>query len=461
MVMTSFVSRDMLPRRWLLYCSKFHILQVAQLCTGRAGACVVHLRTSWLAEPHLAYPGITESEYHLLLTHGWFAARCHCEHQQPQQNKKYKTTSTSTDPTSTANRNSTCLNCDVSRRTAPPGHLRVTGIVRTPRPVSDVCSHAARSVGDLSVSADSGRPVTASTSIDLIDLSSDPSEIYVNFNPGYKSMTPPDDVVKYTMPSPPVLESAPASLTSLRQAGSQQDVVPPRSLTAPNVRGLDELGDNGNDLWQPRSPRASWAGPQTYRDSPEFHVYDEVYIPRVPSPPPMRSSSLQNSPLSHPATRLRCRHQSSGLARPVSHIPVPSSSSDTSAGLERRSASFQAVCSSRGVPGSASPSPSPNPSPTTSYIKQSRRQSKDSPSPPKNYVEVWIPQIAHRQSASFAGLTPKEEQKHQSRLSQSCEQMEESRMAALKRSKRRCPTPPRVLSPTGSESLKCEIIADI
>ena len=448
-----------------------NFFQVAQLCTGRAGACVVHLRTSWLAEPHLAYPGITESEYHLLLTHGWFAARCHCEHPQQQQNKKYKTTSTSTDPTSTGNRNSTCLNCDVSRRTAPPGHLRVTGIVRSPRPVSDVCAaHSARSVGDLSLPPDSGRPVTASTSIDLIDLSSDPSEIYVNFNPGYKSMTPPDDVVKYTMPSPPVLESAPASLTSLRQAGAQhqaqqQDVVPPRSLTAPNVRGLEELGDN--DLWQPRSPRASWAGPQTYRDSPEFHVYDEVYIPRVPSPPPMRSSSLQNSPLSHPTTRLRSKNQMGGLSRPVSHIPVPSSSCESdrgggASGLERRSASFQAVCGRVvGPAGSASSSPSPSPSPTTGHAKPSRRQSKDSPSPPKNYVEVWIPQIAHRQSASFAGLTPKEEQRHQSRLSQSCEQLEESRMAALKRSKRRCPTPPRVLSPTGSESMKCEIIADI
>ena len=404
----------------------------------------------------MAYPGITESEYHLLLTHGWFAARCHCEHQQQQHNKKYKTTSTSTDPTSTANRNSTCLNCDVSRRTAPPGHLKVTGIVRTPRPVSDVCAHTIHSVGDLSLS-DSGGPVTASTSIDLIDLSSDLSEIYVNFNPGYKSMTPPEDVIKYTMPSPPVLESAPASLTSLRQVGAQPDIVPPRSLTAPNVRGLEDLGNN--DLWQPRSPRASWAGPQTHRDSPEFHVYDEVYIPRVPSPPPMRSTSLQNSPLSHPATRNRTKNSNSGFPRPVSHIPVPcSDASSSSHGLERRSASFQAMHHG-GTSGSGIPSP--NPSPTAGTVKYSRRQSKDSPSPPKNYVEVWIPQMAHRQSASFAGLTPKEEQKHANRLSQSCEQLEESRMAALKRSKRRCPTPPRVLSPTGSESMKCEIIADI
>lgn len=375
------------------------------------------------------------------------------------------------------------------------------------------------SVGDLSTHHHaldiSGRPVTASTSIDLIDLSSDPSEIYVNVNPGYKSMTPPDDVVRYVMPSPPVLESAPASLTSLRHAGTggggagagtpqQPDIVPPRSLTAPNVRGLEDTADSEGALWQPRSPRASWAGPQTssssshhyYRDSPEFHVYDEVYIPRMPSPPPPRSASLQNSPLSLPATRNSrvAKNLSSGLSRAVSHIPVPCSTESTAGGstkasasasassspssshgaLERRSGSFQAMHhggSGVGASGSASSgSPSSSPSPTSAAAgkqhhhhssSSSRRQSKESPSPSKNYVEVWIPQIAHRQSASFAGLTPKEEQKHQSRLSQSCEQLEDSQVAALKRSKRRCPTPPRVLSPTNSESLKCEIIADI
>ena len=33
------------------------LLQVDSLCTGRAGACVVHLKNSWLADPHLALPG--------------------------------------------------------------------------------------------------------------------------------------------------------------------------------------------------------------------------------------------------------------------------------------------------------------------------------------------------------------------------------------------------------------------
>ncbi len=487
------------------------------------------------------------------------------------------------------------------------------GGARGPRPVSEVCpaGHAApaaaaahstgdltqaqaryrggvgavaravHSVGDLTLPPPGGAgppegavggPVTASTSIDLIDLSSDPSELYVNFNPGYKCVTPTDDIVRYVMPAPPVADSAPASLSSLRHAGTSRDshgglprgggaIVPPRSSTAPNVRGLEDFTSAGacavaeDALWQPRSPRASWAGPAT-TDAADFHVYDEVYIPRVPSPPPVRSSSLQNSPLSNPSTRSRshqgflgrglggCSQSGSSLASSSSNESVPCpkhgnlcssvlfSEPGTSgiggpgmhAGFEqRRSASAQASyhCphhhpyhhvypgtlpspSSRGLPhpagglpspssrssSSMSPStattPSPSPSPTATlssrsstaslcskHAKKQAAQAKDpSPSAPRNYVdssrsyvesprsyadpprnyvdpprnyvdasrsyvdsprnyvdsprnyvdpsrnyvEVWIPQIAHRQSASFAGLTPKEEQKHRDRF---------------------------------------------
>ncbi len=84
--------------------------------------------------------------------------------------------------------------------------------------------------------------------------------------------------------------------------------------------------------------------------------------------------------------------------------------------------------------------------------------------------EVWIPQIAHRQSASFAGLPPDDDTIHEEegaasncheRLSQSCEQLSGAQARQVSsRIKRRCPTPPRVLSPS-LENVMCEVIADI
>ncbi len=333
-------------------------------------------------------------------------------------------------------RNSICFNCHVPQRNSPPGHLRITGVVRTRTGQSKCRSES--SVQDIGEAVGGSGPLTASTSIDLIDLSSEPSNsnLYANFNPGYKNTTPPDDItVQYPVISAPMLESAPTSLLSLHQPDN--DCTPPRSLTEPNVRRWEDLVES--ELWQPRSPRASWAGPTTCPESPEFNIYGEVNVPGSPGPSPLRCCS----PLTQINTRARVKG-SSGLHRPLSSIQFYKNEE----GLKKRSVSYHTMQCGH----------------SSSAI--SKTQKKNASSPRQNYAEVWIPQISHRQSASFAELTPDGELKtsdNEARLTQSCEQlgMSQAQIAAQKRSKRRCPTPPRVLSPESTEKLKCEVIADI
>ena len=311
------------------------------------------------------------------------------------------------------------------------------------------------------------RVVVASSSTDLIDLCDQEADQYANFNPCYKSTTPPEDVVPYpilTQPMP-LLESAPASMPSLQQYAEKPEILPPRSSTAPNVRGLDDLSEEG--LWQPRgrSPRASWAGPPTNQyTSPSqgpWPLYDEVYIPpRGASPePPIRSSSLPQSPQPHTHTSAKTKKTdktNGATSRSMSQIPrLEMFSQTTRGGLQQRSISQQTVNVSPGNGGNG------NHRASSPSIKVDRGTSTIS-----STADVWVPQVQPKQSASFAGLPLKEDQKTRgrSRLTQSCEQLQSTTQgrSTCKRTKRRCPTPPRVLSPNMQmESVKCEVIADI
>ena len=442
--------------------------------------------------------GCTESEYELIMAHGWYSAKCPCEptHQQ-QQPKTFKTTSTSTEPTS-SNRISACSHCDVPRRISPPGSRppvapRPAIITRAiaasgspprslPRPGVAMPAMGTSALNSNGNPSSCEGHLVASTSIDLIDLS-DVSDHYANFNPCYKSSTPPEEAPQYTLVHKNHSEGGVPSLQEYNASG-RPDVLPPRSSTAPNVCGLEDLFEK--ELWKPRSPRASWAGPSTTQQEEEFHIYDEVYVPRTPPvEPPPRTSSLQ------PAKPKR----TSSLRPPLQQ----SEQTTNNPRLQQRSASQHTV--HLGAHGNGAGSQQRSPSPLT------RPPEAGSPSGGANeggsspvttcggaiggaggvtggalgvsssgsspVTDVWVPQIKHKQSASFAGLTAEEDPQAQhprrSRLSQSCEQLPSvsqpqpqgtSTGRLNRRTKRRCPTPPRVLSPS-LENFKCELIADI
>ncbi len=463
------------------------------------------------------------------MTHGWFGAKCPCDPYQQQQTKHYKTISTSTQPT--PSNKIACSNCAVPRRTSPPANLsRFYGTSgkhnpgnRSPPPAYSVtcrplsngspppayrppstgtppgmkssgsfpspkngnsppCGVATVSTGVgtcVSIAIDGStvteamsRAIVPSASVDLIDLRSDDTDQYATFNPCYKSTTPPEDVVPYpilTQPMP-LLEGAPASMPSLQEFAPKPEILPPRSLTAPNVRGLDDLSESG--LWQPRgrSPRSSWAGPATSNSSTHYvsqqgpwPIYDEVYIPpRGVSPePPIRTASLPQAAQSHNQTKPKkgdiekgaCAAGATATSRSMSQIPrLEMLTQTTRIGLHQRSVSQQTVAGANAG---------------NSYALSPSIKVDCGTSTPTSGTEVWVPQIQHKQSQSFEGLTAKEEQKHNSRsrnrLTQSCEHLQAAQSRGgngPKRTKRRCPTPPRVLSPS-LESVKCEVIADI
>lgn len=494
------------------------MLQAAALCTGRAGACVVHLKTSWLGDPHLAHPGCTDTEYPFLQAHGWFTYKCPCDLLQQQQTKHYKTASTSTEPTPSCR--AVCANCDVPRRSTPPAHI---GFHRTASPVgavggvgysppgrnsasppksghaspraggsprSSIHSPSSKAVSPLHSNAHSppcsgtssprgsprfspGSPQVVSPPRSLsegpgisrlVSTASGPGGVmhlsnmtvvnvprgnmpynralvpsasadtitcrhhmaledpYVNLNPCYKSTTPPEDVLGYPIMTQPMsfVEFTPASLPSLPEATEKCEHAPPRSSTAPNVRGLDE-DLTESDLWQQRglSPRASWAGPETCTDDPlahcmstsaSWHIYDEVYIPaRTVSPePPERSSSLPQQPIYEPVLRAsRPRLDMFGQRIPQRSMSQQAVYNCTPAGYQLRGSTPAIRMDETDSPRGAYALPAPAWAPPSPV------------SPP--YAEVWVPQIQPKQSASFIN-TPSAKPS-QGRLSQSCEHL--------------------------------------
>lgn len=445
------------------------------------------------------------------MAHGWYGAKCPCEPtQQQQQHKTYKTTSTSTEPVP-SDRILTCSHCDVPRRVSPPG-CKPTGMCRplgatagsplrgTPRPGIAVPTGIAMGTNVLNNNNYGESQIVASTSIDLIDLS-DCGDHYANFNPCYKSVTPPEEAPP---PYPGVGEGhhaasgevGPRVIQDLAVGGVRRDggrcghpdLLPPRSSTAPDVHVLEDLFET--ELWQPRSPRASWAGPSTSNLREELHIYDEVYVSRTPPPivePPPRSSSLQPPKpkrVSSLKPSIEVQTTSSGSRGTQTLQLGAHGSSPTETRCSSPSSRMEALTLQPSLGGSASLPPGAIP----------------------GSLEVWVPQIQHKQSASFAGLSSSAEdatrpgsQARSSRLSQSCELLPSASSPVpgssspsfrpsstcsssssssqtqgsgqtqtggtaprqgTRRSKRRCPTPPRVLSPS-LENFKCELIADI
>ena len=422
--------------------------------------------------------GCTETEYVDLMRHGWFGPRCLCDIKVPAQRKQYRSASTSTQPSDSPN---ACSNCDVPRRVSPSRSSFLKPSPCSPHEGINVQVGAVARV-EADGAANAMGEFVAVTGMCMVREASGLTELegeqYCTINPCYKSSTPPEDVaVSYPLLLQPLslLDATPASLPSL-QFCRHPDVIPPRSSTAPNVRGLEEVTESMAQL-HTQSPRASWAGPcRSSCSSPgspanprrrhdpsagKWPIYDEVYIPHCPSPDlPVRSSSLlpvgQKPEVPAKPKRLECGSRSHiprmDGARPVCGSPR----------LQQRSVSQQAMhmgasslrCSSHKLHQCSTPSLHCCDSHPPGAVG-GMRACINSPSPVR---EVWIPQIQHQQSASFTGLPPAEEDTHhQHRLSQSCEQLSQQQS---RRSRRRVPTPPRVLSPS-MENITCQPVADI
>ena len=268
---------------------------------------------------------------------------------------------------------------------------------------------------------------------------------YVNLNPCYKSTTPTEEVLgPYPIMTQPMsmVEFAPASLPSLPEA-AEKESAPPRSSTAPNVRGLDEELTE-SDLWQQRglSPRASWSGPDTATEDPlaacmstsaSWHIYDEVYIPvRAKSPEvPERSSSLPQQPIYEPVLRKTTTRTSIPRfemfnqrvpQRSMSQQAVYAGSPQSNYHHFRGSA--PAIKTEDQVDGlMRNPSPVPD-----DHEYEVWTPGIGMPvSPP--YAEVWIPQVPNKLSTSFTAQQQKRPT-GQKRLSQSCEQLSSGVLSA-------------------------------
>lgn len=428
----------------------------------------------------MCFAGCTGEEYVDLLHYGWFGPQCLCDVQPNKNPKQYRTTSTSTQPSTLPN---ACTNCDVPRRISSPRNNCVKPSTSLPCDTSHGHVHGmvARLERDRASSDATGEFVAVSGPHGLYRScgTGSPnrmpmtfaSDQYCTMNPCYKSSTPPEDIaVAYPILLQPLslLEATPASMPSL-QDYARPDVIPPRSSTAPNVRGLEDITESLAHL-HTHSPRSSWAGPSHSTSSPgspgqvqrrrhdpcsgKWPIYDEVYIPHVTSPdPPARSSSLAS-----PQTRVK-RSELDLNVKSRSHIPRldslrPSASSPR---LQQRSVSQHTVHMGTSSLKAASQKGYQASTPSLYTTETAAATGGMMPHTPSPIREVWIPQIPPQQSASFTGqLLSGEEAKAGNRLSQSCEQLTQQ----SKRTKRRVPTPPRVLSPS-MEDITCKPIADI
>jgi len=254
-----------------------------------------------------------------------------CECLPSQHPKQYRTASTSTAPAKPPH---VCSQCSPAR----PAHLHTQcitssapDVVRTVTSRDTAADNAAFNASDefLGLMAcggvSSGRRVEDERT--QVTSASTMHSGYFTVNPSYSCITPPEDQTSSSSCYPLLLAprclleaTASTSTSSSQQSGVTQprelrdSNAPPRSSTAPNVHGLQEITDSLSAL-ETHSPRASWAGPgQTHKVSShvspsackgkqrtirqdaatgKLPIYDEVYTPRVASPaPPVRSSSL-------------------------------------------------------------------------------------------------------------------------------------------------------------------------
>ncbi len=290
-----------------------------------------------------------------------------------QKPKTFRTTSTSTEPTNTT-RGSVCYNCDVHaavRRLSPPddanlgsGGLRYskeslsTGAVarssstktdpaNSPNDKSDKSRKLSHALATRPLPPPPKPPnrclMVASTSIDLIDLSDSQAERratgnadrYSNFNPGYKSTTPPDDVsVTYPTPGVPVsvpvgtsfLDTPQKSLPILHEVVEGPQCVSVRARPGRACRSASQLELAHTEVWE---TRASWAGP-SLSPSPSPSPPIPPTVRNLPghtsSPPRSPRSSAESS--SSPSPRSP-RHFDDPLGTPPRSPKVKASSSGT------------------------------------------------------------------------------------------------------------------------------------
>jgi hypothetical protein len=282
----------------------------------------------------------------LLRTIGWFSARCPCEPLAPDHRlKSFRTTGTSTEPWGTPTRppQALCFNCDV---------------------------HAPQ-LARLKLQPQSTQLV-ASTSIDLIDLSS--ADANASFNPCYKSSTPPGDAPPLPAHSLEEIRAWPGS-PSPRHFWADASYSPRSATPTSPLIGVRHL-----------SNRSSWSAPSS-SDLPA-PIYWE---------------------LENPAEQgHKCRFVEE----------------EEEERRERKNRRRQ-----------------------LDKVRGSSRRSS-----PLLQSDVWVPRGAKEPET----LAPPAVH---NRRSLSCEQLPATN-DCLGRTKHRCPTPPRLLSPS-LDAVQCEVVADI
>ena len=524
-------------------------LQIGSLCTGRAGACVVHLRSSWRLEPHLVPstlpPGCTETEFHYLISHGWYTSKCPCERIPKQQGEKtYRTTSTSTEP-SHNQRSLTCVNCD-----HVPSAKRPASSSSSPSPSPSpsgssqhLVQHVYEEIGAVGGAASTQhcrRVLVTSTSIDFIDLNDD--DRYANVNPGYKSTTPPEDItVQYPALSQPFPfdPSMASCLPTVEELSEGPDVrVLPASSSTRSVGQVEEYIRSGGCRQASVSPRSSWSGPEAVHKSPppphahvksvsspcgfldspsrsrrspkscsttgsktnsprsSVHVDSNLATPprspktpqdikprtKIPTPPkPARGSwsaqSSKDDPKNHFYWELELPHKMTQMGLSKSTSTKSTSAGPTLAAKDTKDK--KKVRRSSGGdhhPSSSTPSPrleQQNNSPRlqqrsaslSSRLHNLMSCHKDASaltgSGDCSTSAIWVPR-PHTLTTGAKKLDVAGSKPRPGRRSQSCEHLAALQKGkdSSRRFKRRCPTPPRLLSPS-LENVACEGVTDI
>lgn len=319
-------------------------------------------------------PSYGHLELAYLVAHGWFTAKCPCQpFPQQQRTKTYRSTSTSTELTkSTATPRISPTNMKTS---SDPLSNSEGSVQPTCNPVSTVTlsipevQRAFLSKNDtvkyisLAENASPSRgfenngkaerrgafasvyfncckpfsfaacvnlqapppvrpkkPLPSSSSIDLIDLNDGQYSRYSNFNPGYKSSTPPDDDVcsvitrsgsDFTAPSLPVLKE-------ISESAGDGFVCSfaPRAVPSMSMGHLDGSTFYGG---LKKATRASWAGPSN-----------------SPSPPP-QTTRLDSHDGLYRCIDSHHHHHHHHFTRCPEMSHSPSSSSNTSSPRSSRS----------------------------------------------------------------------------------------------------------------------------
>ena len=375
------------------------------------------------------------------------------------------------------------------------------------------------------------RLIVASTSIDLIDLSSDSSpDRYSNFNPGYSSTTPPDDMAG----GYPALEGGP-SLPVLHEVSERR----PRhgaKLSSHSVGQLEDLIKSG--VWHSRLPRGGWAArvsspsptrdcqrgrrttspragespPRSPRSSEESSSSPSPRSPRLladalvtpphsprelrpggklPTPPcsprnrdkrdpaplywelefPPRKTGLPDLDLSVSLNSLPRGHRAHREVQ-AGHPVSRSATSSPCLGSLPLTSQPEGATSSRGEHPMKRAKPRPDVLPTNTQ-HGSNTEDNNNACRKRGDKEgaVWVPQARHvksppSQSADYAEIDISQVSEavkaRGSPVPQGSQITEQDPRADKEngRSKRRCATPPRVLSPS-MDNVRCEVIADI